>query len=188
MNKTVEAFGISILILILIVATALSFLMGPSHPLPWIFLALLIGVAVLAKYLAARRFLTWKESYSVGIAVLDEDHKRLLNLINQLQTAAHYHTSDSYEQEAFDALVDYTRNHFQREEELMKQHGFPGLDAHHLQHQEMIAEMGKQVAAYQKDRDATIEGTIRYLQNWLLNHINGTDKEYSEFLNAKGVH
>jgi hypothetical protein len=34
---------------------------------------------------------------------------------------------------------------------------------------------------------ATIEGAIRYLQQWLLKHINGTDREYSEFLNAKGV-
>jgi hemerythrin len=188
MNKTVEAFALSILILILIVATALGFLMGPSHPLPWISLALLIGAAVVAKRLTARRFLTWKESYSVGVAVLDEDHKRLLNLINQLQTAAHYHTSDNYEQEAFDALVDYTKNHFRREEELMEQHGFPDLSAHRQQHQEMIAEVGKMIAAYQKDRDATIEETISYLQTWLVKHINGTDKEYTEFLNAKGVH
>jgi hemerythrin-like metal-binding protein len=161
--------------------------MGPTHPLPWLSLALLIGVGVIAKRLTASRFLTWKESYSVGIAALDEDHKRLLNLINQLQTAAHYHTSDDYEQEAFDALVDYTRTHFQREEALMEQYGFPGLDAHRRQHQAMIAEVGKLVAAYQEDRDATIEGAIRYLQQWLLKHINGTDREYSEFLNAKGV-
>jgi hemerythrin len=52
----------------------------------------------------------------------------------------------------------------------------------------MIAEVGKMIAAYQKDRDATIEETISYLQTWLVKHINGTDKEYTEFLNAKGVH
>lgn len=188
MSKNLEAFGISLLVVILIVATALSFMMGMNHPLPWISLALLIGVVVLAKKLTANRFLTWDESYSVGIAALDEDHKRLLNLINQLQTAAHYHTSDDYEKEAFDALIDYTKNHFQREEELLEKHGFPGLAAHQQQHQAMIAEVSQLVRAYQKNSDATIEKTINYLKEWLINHINGTDKEYGAFLNEKGEH
>ena len=188
MSKTLEAFALSVLVITLIVATALGFMLGISHPLPWISLALLIGVVVVAKRITARRFLTWHEEYSVGVAVLDEDHKRLLNLINQLQTAAHYHTSDEYEQETFDALIDYTKGHFQREEELMEKHGFPDLEAHRQQHQAMIDEVNKLVSAYQKDRDATIEGTIRYLQTWLIHHINGTDKEYSAFLNDKGVH
>jgi hemerythrin-like metal-binding protein len=188
MNKSLEAFAISIVVLILLVMLGLGLMMGLGHPLPWISLALLIGVGLLARRLAAKRFLTWHESYSVGIAVLDEDHKRLLTLINQLQTAAHYHTSDAYEEEALEALVDYTRGHFQREEALMAQYDFPGLAAHRQQHQEMIDEVGKLLTAYRQDRDATIERAIRYLQTWLLNHINGTDKEYTEFLHAKGVH
>jgi hemerythrin len=188
MSKTLEAFALTIVALILLVATALGFMMGLDHPLPWLSLALLVGLGLLAKQLTARRFLTWSDSYSVGIAVLDEDHKRLLNLINQLQTAAHYHTGDTYEQESLGALVDYTRSHFQREEALMEQYGFPGLAAHRQQHQAMIDEVGKLVTAYAQDRDATIEKAISYLQTWLLNHINGTDKEYTDFLNAKGVH
>ncbi len=188
MSKTLEAFALSILVIILIVATALGFMMGLTHPLPWVTLALLIGVIVLAKKLTARRFLTWHDNYSVGVEVLDEDHKRLLNLINQLQTAVHYHTSDEYEKEAFDALIDYTKTHFQREEDLMEKHGFPGLEAHHQQHQEMIAEVSKLVTDYRENTEATIEKTISYLQTWLIKHINGTDKEYSSFLNEKGVH
>lgn len=188
MSKSLEAFAISVTVIILIVATALGFLMGVTHPLPWISLALLIGVAVFAKRLTSRRFLTWHDEYSVGIAGLDEDHKRLLNLINQLQTAAHFHTSDEFEQETFNALVDYTKGHFQREEALMEQYGFPGLEAHRQQHKEMIAKVNSLLQAYKSDRDSTIEGTIRYLQDWLLKHIQGTDKEYSGFLNDKGVH
>jgi hemerythrin len=188
MSKTLEAFALTIVALILLVATALGFMMGLDHPLPWISLALLVGLGLLARRLAARRFLTWHDSYSVGIAVLDEDHKRLLNLINQLQTASHYHTGDAYEQEALDALVDYTRGHFQREEALMAQYDFPGLATHRQQHQAMIDEVGKLVAAYRQDRDATIERAIRYLQTWLLNHIRGSDREYTAFLNARGVH
>lgn len=188
MSKSLEAFAVGLVILSLIIATALSFMMGLSHPLPWITLALLAGTIMLAKRVTARRFLTWDDSYSVGIAVLDEDHKRLLNLINQLQTAAHYKTSDKYEKEAFDALLDYTKNHFQREEELMEKYEFPGLDAHKQQHQAMIDEVSRLISAYQESPDVTIEKTIRYLQEWLIKHINGTDKEYSGFLYKKNVH
>lgn len=188
MSKTLEAFAISVVVVILIVATALGFLMGATHPLPWISIALLIGVAVLAKRMTANRFLTWRDEYSVGIAELDKDHKRLLNLINQLQTAAHYQTSVEYEKEAFSELVDYTKGHFQREEALMEHYDYPGLAAHREQHKEMIAKVNGLLEAYEKDRDATIEGAINFLQTWLLKHINGTDKEYGGFLNDKGVH
>jgi len=173
--------------ILLLVATALSFMLGVSHPLPWVFLALLITVTVLAKKMTARRFLKWDDSYSVGVAVMDDDHKRLINLINQLQTAALYDTSDEYEKEAFDTLIDYTKTHFKREEDLLEKNGFPGLEAHKKQHQAMIDEVGNLVSEYQQNADVTIEKTIRYLKVWLIKHINGTDKEYSGFLNERNV-
>jgi len=186
MNKTLETILISTLILLLIVVTALSFMLGVSHPLPWGSLALLIIVIVLAKKITARRFLTWNDRYSVGVAAMDEDHKRLINLINQLQTAALYHTSDAYEQEAFDALIDYTKTHFQREEEMLEKHGYPDLEAHKKQHQAMIDKVSNLVSEYQQNADVTIDNTISYLKIWLIKHINGTDKEYSGFLNERG--
>lgn len=186
MSKTLEAFALSIAVITLLVAIVLGFMMGIGHPLPWISIALLIGVLLLAKRLTAQRFLSWDESYSVGITALDNDHKQLLNLINQLQTAAHYQTSDEYERQTLDALIAYTKEHFQREEDLMAKYQYPGLQAHRLQHQEMVGEVDRLVSAYQQDRDATIEGAIRYLQTWLLRHINGTDKEYSAFLRENG--
>jgi len=187
MNKTLEAILISTIILLLLVAAALSFMLGISHPLPWIFLVLLVAVIVLAKKLTARRFLTWDDSYSVGVTVLDDDHKRLINLINQLQTAALYHTSDEYLKETFDALIDYTKFHFQREEALLEKHDFPGLEAHKLQHQAMIDEVESFVTDYQQNTDVTIAKTISYLKTWLINHINGTDKEYTGYLNERNV-
>jgi len=187
MNKTLEAILISTIMILLLVATALSFMLGVSHPLPWVFLALLITVTVLAKKMTARRFLKWDDSYSVGVAVMDDDHKRLINLINQLQTAALYDTSDEYEKEAFDTLIDYTKTHFKREEDLLEKNGFPGLEAHKKQHQAMIDEVGNLVSEYQQNADVTIEKTIRYLKVWLIKHINGTDKEYSGFLNERNV-
>jgi hemerythrin len=187
MNKTLETILISIIMLLLIVATALSFMLGLSHPLPWVFMALLITAIVLAKKITAKRFLTWQDSYSVGVGVLDDDHKRLINLINQLQTAALYDTSDEYEKEAFDTLIDYTKTHFQREEELLEKHDFPALEAHKQQHQAMIDEVGNLVSEYQQNADVTIEKTIIYLKEWLIRHINGTDKEYGGFLNERNV-
>jgi len=187
MNKMLETILISTIMILLMVATALSFMMGLSHPVPWILLALLIITIALAKKMTGRHFLKWNDSYSVGVVVLDDDHKRLINLINQLQTAALYHTSDQYEKECFDALIDYTKTHFQREEQLLEENGYPGLEAHKKQHQAMIDQVGNMVAEYQQNADVTIEKTISYLKKWLIKHINGTDKEYSGFLNERNV-
>ena len=129
----------------------------------------------------------WQDAYSVGVATLDDDHKKLIDLLNQFQTAYDYHTGEAFEQEALNELVAYTRYHFEREEKLMADIGYPDLDAHKEQHRVMIAEVERFVADYQARGHEALEGVASYLTDWLINHINGTDKQYGPFFNEKGV-
>ena len=84
-------------------------------------------------------------------------------------------------------LVDYALTHFAAEESLMEKHGFPGLSEHRAQH-----EMFRQkVAVFLEDYKAGKYGTpvtlMLFTQNWLKEHVQRTDQQYSEFLNARGV-
>lgn len=187
MNKKLSAFGLSLLILSLIVATALGFLMGLTHPLPWFFLALLGLVVYVHQQLEKKNYLQWKDSYSVGIESIDNDHKKLLNLINQLQTASRHYTGAEFERKALDELVSYTKYHFGREEKLMEENDYPDTVAHKREHAAMVAEISGMIARYEQDDDETIEALLSYLKRWLINHINGTDQQYSGFLKSKGV-
>ncbi len=188
MFKSMGTFGLVLLSIAAIVLVGLGFLMGPTHPLPWIMLTILVTLPFIHNKIISKQFITWKNEYSVGIEAMDNDHKKLLSLINQLQTAVHYYTGKEFEQKALDELIDYTKTHFAREEQLMADNDFPDLEIHKLQHQQFIDKVNHLLKEYQKDSDVTMVDALNFLKNWLVKHINGTDKEYGKMLNKKGFY
>lgn len=187
MNQNARMFGVALLILTLIVAVILGFMAGPASPLTWFLVALLVVVPFIHRKLAARHYVEWKSDYSVGIDSIDQQHKKLLALINQLQTAVDYSTGEEFEREALDELVGYTKTHFSYEEGLLQQHDYPDFEPHKAQHEKMIKEVGKVLSEYEQDHDTAMRNAADYLKSWLINHINGTDKEYSSYLISRGV-
>ena len=69
----------------------------------------------------------------------------------------------------------------------MEDNGYPDFEAHKAQHRQMIAEVEAVLTEYETDHDAAMSHACGYLKDWLINHINGTDKQYSSFLIGKGV-
>ena len=188
MNRNLGMFGLALLILSLIVAVILGFMAGPTSPLTWALVAILVAIPFVYRKLAAKPYIEWRDEYSVGIDSIDQQHRKLINLINQLSTAVDYSTGEEFEREALAELVDYTKTHFSYEEGLMEANGYPDYEAHKAQHEAMIAEVGVVLAEYEKDHDKAMSHATDYLKGWLIKHINGTDKEYSSFLIGKGVH
>jgi len=180
-------FGVALLILTLILAVILGLVAGPNSPITWFLVALLVAIPLINKKLAAKNYVEWKDEYSVGINSIDLQHQKLLGLINQLQTAADHSTGEAFEHEALDALVDYTRTHFTYEEGLLVDNDYPDYEPHKAQHEEMIKEVEKVIAGYKQDPDTAMRNAAAYLKEWLINHINGTDKQYSSYLIDKGV-
>lgn len=180
-------FGMALIILTLITAIILGLMAGPTSPLTWLLVLALIAVPFIHRKLADKKFITWDENYSVGISSIDEQHKKLINLINQLQTAIDYSTGGAYEREALDELVDYTKTHFTYEEGLMEQNEYPDFEAHKAQHVKMIEKVESVLAEYEEEPDTAMTNAVEYLKDWLIKHINGTDKEYSRYLIGKGV-
>jgi len=186
-NKKLCMFGVSLLILTLIVAAILGLLAGPDSPITWLLIAILVVIPFIHRKMASEQFVEWKDDYSVGIDSIDQQHKKLLNLINQLQTAVDYSTGEQFEREALDELVDYTKTHFTYEEGLMRDNDYPDFEPHKAQHEKMFEKVREVLAEYEQDQDTAMANAAEYLKDWLINHINGTDKEYSSYLIGKGV-
>ena len=186
-NKKMCMFGVSLLILTLIVAAILGLLAGPDSPITWLLIAILVVIPFIHKRMASEQFVEWKDDYSVGIDSIDQQHKKLLSLINQLQTAVDYSTGEQFEREALDELVDYTKTHFTYEEGLMRDNDYPDFEPHKAQHEKMFEKVREVLAEYEQDQDTAMANAAEYLKDWLINHINGTDKEYSSYLIGKGV-
>ncbi len=131
--------------------------------------------------------LSWNERYSVGIREVDEQHKKLIDMINQLHDAMLSGKGREILDKIINSLVDYTKTHFSTEERLMKEYGYPGYLNHKAQHEEFI----KKVAEFQRkfeNGELTLSMEImQFLKNWLSEHILGSDKKFGPFLNEKGV-
>ncbi len=172
----------------LLVCSILSFIaLGFSTLVPWLFLIAIAIIVIWSRYKEKSNHVAWNDSYSVGIADIDNDHKQLINLINRFQTAVHYNTGSGFEQEALDELVDYTKYHFAKEEELLEKHKYPEFGAHKQEHEKMIAKVVSFIEAHRANGHESLAEIADFLRDWLINHINGTDKKYSKFLHSKGV-
>jgi len=129
----------------------------------------------------------WNNNYSVGVTEMDGQHKRLLELIEDLQNAMKSGKGFQHMKEVTDSLIDYTKKHFAREESLMKVVQFQGFPEHKRIHDEFIrkvSDIQKKVA--EGKTSVTIE-TLTFLNKWVIEHIMGTDKKYGPVLNSKGI-
>jgi hemerythrin len=125
-------------------------------------------------------FFQWSDSFSVGIPEIDEQHKVLVSLLNQLHAAFRERNGTQASREILDRLAEYTRTHFLLEESLMRISRYPGLDEHRAQHEDLI----KQVTSLQTKLDAgkasiSVE-LLQFLLNWLSKHINESDKRFGQ--------
>ena len=126
--------------------------------------------------------ITWSDKYSVNNSLMDSQHKKLIALINELNSAMKEGKGKLILHKIFDELINYTKYHFSNEEQLMKKANYPGL----IEHQQIHKDLTKQVIDLQEkyltDSNLVTFETMGFLKNWLLNHIEGTDKKYSKFI------
>jgi hemerythrin len=123
------------------------------------------------------------------VAVLDEDHKKLVGMVNELYDAMQAGHGKESLGPILDRLVDYTKFHFAREEKLFGQTGYPEAAPHKQQHDALTHQVLDVQRKYAAGAAATVSlEVMHFLRDWLINHIQGTDQKYRSHLNAKGIH
>jgi len=187
MNKRTKSFIYAMTIGLIIVVIFLGFLSSFTNPVSWVLIAVLLLIPMFYKKTEQATEIKWKDEYSVGITHIDQDHKKLISLLNQFTVAYDHAMSEAFEKEALEELINYTKYHFDREEKLMSDNDYPDFDAHKAKHQEMIEQVGSFVELYNEKGHDALKEISEYLTVWLINHINGTDKEYSQYLNERGI-
>lgn len=131
--------------------------------------------------------LKWNDELSVGINSIDEQHKKLVDMINALNDAIMDGKSDELMTKIFDELTTYTVKHFGYEEQLFMQHGYMESESHKREHEALINQVKSlQVKMNEGNFMISVE-VMAFLKDWLKNHIMKTDKTYAPFLIDKGV-
>jgi hemerythrin len=132
--------------------------------------------------------MTWSDSLSTGVKAMDEQHKGLVNTLNELHAAMLGGNNKSATGPLLDRLVKYTHDHFASEEALMTRGEYPKLDAHLAKHRDLTGQVEKFVGRYQRGELSLNVDLLMFLRDWLTTHIQKEDREYGPWLNQKGIH
>ena len=130
----------------------------------------------------------WSEQFSVGIYQIDEEHKKIIELINSLLSAKSVEVDSELISETLMKMTQYASKHFKTEENLMSEYGYPEFEEHKEQHKEYIKKtvfFSFGTMSYKQEIPMEV---LEYLKSWWTNHILIADSRYRTFFNERGVH
>lgn len=129
----------------------------------------------------------WSDKYSVNIKEIDNQHKRLVDMLNALHEAMKAGKGNEVVGKTLTELIQYVGTHFAAEEKLMATHSYPEYNAHKAEHAKLTQKTAELQKSFQQGAPVLTVEVLNFLKDWLQNHILGTDKKYGPFLNSKGV-
>ena len=143
--------------------------------------------AALGQWFRPLPLFQWQAEYSVKIGILDQHHKRLFELMNQLHDAMREQSGQAVLAAILDNLLCYTQAHFSAEEVLMEAFGYPETLPHRIEHDRLtriVLEFQQQFVAGQVRIGIQL---MEFLESWLVQHILGSDKKYVDFFAERGA-
>lgn len=136
---------------------------------------------------AAMEFFQWDDTLSVGVEEIDDQHKQLVQMINDVASAvANEHPEDAQQNVLYDMVV-YAGVHFSTEEKHMQYLAYPDFAQHKARHHEYILKIAHFRKDFQAGKTSLTQDILNFLKDWLKNHIKITDKKLGTYLNQKGL-
>lgn len=137
---------------------------------------------------ATTELFPWSEAYCIKISLADTQHKKLVDLINDLHRAMITRTGKERLGKILSELVKYTEAHFKAEEGMLQANQYPGLMNQKAEHQRFTTTILDFQGKFERNELGLTIELMEFLKDWLVKHILSVDKEYVPFLHAKGVH
>ncbi len=120
----------------------------------------------------------WTREFEFGIPVIDEQHKRIVQFINELDDALRTHNAEET-RHVMEGLLNYTVTHFEFEESLQEKANYPFLKAHRRIHEIFMKKVAELRGRSAKGEDIAPE-LLNLLKGWLASHIKSEDRDYVE--------
>jgi len=131
--------------------------------------------------------IVWNSDFSVGIPAIDEQHKRLVGMINTMIEARDASVDSEVVSEVLDEMTRYAVEHFASEEALMQEHGFPCFEEHKAQHLSFRRDVARFCVDTTAWKATVPQDILRFLKEWLVDHILYCDMRYAEFFGQAGI-
>ena len=131
----------------------------------------------------------WGESLSVGVGLIDEQHRKWIERLHEVESAIKSRRGMQQVVSTLDFLSEYTVFHFSTEEKYMLQTGYPELENHRAKHEELKKTLGNLIEDFKEDgiTEKISEAVGTFLGNWLKDHIRVVDQIFAAFLKEKKI-
>lgn len=132
-------------------------------------------------------FFQWAPEYNTNVEIIDKQHQRLVEIINDLYTAVMEIRGQEVIKGVIKSLVEYAIIHFRTEEEYMLKYNYPGYGENKKEHENFSAKVADLQAQAKKDDFILSIDVLNFLKDWLQHHILVVDMQYKSFFRSKGV-
>lgn len=130
----------------------------------------------------------WSPNLSVGVEMIDEQHKTLFENADKLFEAGRNHKSAEFIGGLLEFLDQYTKKHFSDEERYMLSIKYPEYDMQKKMHADFLARLAKLKADYAQSKGSivVIIEANQMMLNWLTQHISIQDKKIGDYARSLG--
>jgi len=132
----------------------------------------------------ANELIPWSDDFLVGNKDIDTQHKELVRLTNEFYAGVQMGglLAKVHFMQTIKGAMQYIKTHFVTEEEIMQKIKFPPLEEHKKQHEEFVAEVSQEIRFFEENDVPDPEGFVKYLMDWILNHVANSDKNITPYL------
>ena len=127
----------------------------------------------------------WKEEYSVGVEKIDRQHRHLFEIINKLIDRSGSSGDSGQVRETLTEMLNYAKEHFTDEEELMQEYGYPEIESHKEHHIYFFKTTAELSINALNNQSMVSREIVEFLKLWWTLHILKVDMKYKEFFKSK---
>ncbi len=129
----------------------------------------------------------WDNKYSVGISIIDNEHKKLIGIINKVILLQHNSSSPEDIKEVISEMNKYIHAHFAAEEAYMVKFDYPDYENHRKEHQAFSIQTMAFLDKVTNSNRRLVCEILEHLKSWLVNHVQGTDTKYISCFKEHGL-
>ncbi|NOU20085.1 MAG: hemerythrin family protein [Bacteroidales bacterium] len=131
--------------------------------------------------------INWTDTYSIGYSEIDNQHKKLVEMINVLYNAFSQGAVENVIRDILDEMIKYTDYHFKNEEKYFEKYAYSDAQEHIKQHEEFVLKVTDFYQEYNRGSETLTYDIMHFLRDWLLEHIKDSDRKYSSEFQEKSI-
>ena len=133
------------------------------------------------------KLITWNDNFSVNVEEIDNQHKDIIRIINELYVSIVEGKSENTMDTIFKDLTEYATTHFKTEEEHFENFNYPESSFHKQQHEDIVKKIEEFKKRNEESRKFPDSEILHFLTVWFIHHVLFIDKRFTKFFKENGL-